>query len=307
MRHGDVVEEEQRLGPAAERVVDAHRDQVDADRVVLVDERGDFELRAHAVGAGDEDRVFVIPLEQPAGKIGSAARPCGAAAASAGSYPLGSVDRDRHPAQSGGGAAVGAGHPAGRQAEAVRRQPQPFGQPAQRVGVGVRRKADGSARPPRRQPRAAAAPAARQPASSPAPTPTSSRRSGRPSGRGRSLTHPGEPVRPPEVSSAAAPPPRPRLGRRPAAPPWVGSNSPRRSPVRPDGQDKHAGRRPGRAAEADREHGTTFPETPHDPHKHRMLAGTAEPYRRAFMATETDPGRQVRHCPRPPVDRRARA
>ena len=34
LRHGDVVEEEQRLGPAAQGVVDAHRHQVDAHRVV---------------------------------------------------------------------------------------------------------------------------------------------------------------------------------------------------------------------------------------------------------------------------------
>ena len=32
--HGHVVEEEQRLGPATQRVVDAHRHQVDAHRVV---------------------------------------------------------------------------------------------------------------------------------------------------------------------------------------------------------------------------------------------------------------------------------
>ena len=34
VRHGHVVEEEQRLGPAAQGVVDAHRHQVDAHRVV---------------------------------------------------------------------------------------------------------------------------------------------------------------------------------------------------------------------------------------------------------------------------------
>ena len=34
LRHGHVIEEEQRLGPAAQGVVDAHRHQVDAHRVV---------------------------------------------------------------------------------------------------------------------------------------------------------------------------------------------------------------------------------------------------------------------------------
>ena len=60
VRHGHVVEEEQRLGPAAEGVVDAHRHQVDADRVVHAGQLGDFELGAHAVGAGDQHGVFVL-------------------------------------------------------------------------------------------------------------------------------------------------------------------------------------------------------------------------------------------------------
>ena len=33
---GDVIEEEERLGTAGQHVVDAHRDEVDAHRVVLV-------------------------------------------------------------------------------------------------------------------------------------------------------------------------------------------------------------------------------------------------------------------------------
>ena len=48
---GDVIEEEQRLGPGAEAVVDAHRHEVDADGVVDAGHDGDFELRADAVGA----------------------------------------------------------------------------------------------------------------------------------------------------------------------------------------------------------------------------------------------------------------
>ena len=62
--HGHVVEEEQRLGPATEGVVDAHRHQVDADRIVPADRHGHLQLRAHAVGAGDQHGVFVVPGEE---------------------------------------------------------------------------------------------------------------------------------------------------------------------------------------------------------------------------------------------------
>ena len=54
---GDVIEEEERLGTAGQHVVDAHRDEVDAHRVVLVCHLGEAQLRAHAVGAAHEDRV----------------------------------------------------------------------------------------------------------------------------------------------------------------------------------------------------------------------------------------------------------
>ena len=67
--HRHVVEKEQRLGPAADGVVDAHRHQVDADRVVPADHLGDLQLRAHAVGAGDQHRLAVIAGEQPAGEV----------------------------------------------------------------------------------------------------------------------------------------------------------------------------------------------------------------------------------------------
>ncbi len=56
---GDVVKEEQRLGTLGGDVVDAHGHAVDADGVVLVGQLGDHELSAHAVGAGDEDRLLV--------------------------------------------------------------------------------------------------------------------------------------------------------------------------------------------------------------------------------------------------------
>lgn len=69
VRHGDVIEKKQRLSPAAEGVVHAHGDEIDADGIVLVAKRGDFELGADPVRAGDEHRVFVLPLEQAAGEI----------------------------------------------------------------------------------------------------------------------------------------------------------------------------------------------------------------------------------------------
>ena len=48
---GEVVEEEQRLGALDQDVVDAHRDEVDADRVVAVERERELELGADAVGA----------------------------------------------------------------------------------------------------------------------------------------------------------------------------------------------------------------------------------------------------------------
>ena len=53
---GDVVEHEERLGPDAHQVVDAHGHQVDADRVVAAGGPGDDQLGAHAVGRGDQHR-----------------------------------------------------------------------------------------------------------------------------------------------------------------------------------------------------------------------------------------------------------
>ena len=48
---GEVVEEEQRLRPADDEVVDVHGHQVDADGVVASGEKSELQLRAHAVGA----------------------------------------------------------------------------------------------------------------------------------------------------------------------------------------------------------------------------------------------------------------
>ena len=54
---GDVVQEEQRLGAARQDVVDAHGHQVDAHGAVLAGQLGNLELRAHAVGAGNQQRL----------------------------------------------------------------------------------------------------------------------------------------------------------------------------------------------------------------------------------------------------------
>ena len=56
---GEIVQEEQRLGPLADQVVDAHGDEVDADRVHMAGVDGDAQLGAHPVGRGDKDRVGV--------------------------------------------------------------------------------------------------------------------------------------------------------------------------------------------------------------------------------------------------------
>ena len=61
---GDVIEEEERFGALHDHVVDIHRDQVDADGVVLPHRGGDLDLGAAAVGAGDEDRVLVVACEE---------------------------------------------------------------------------------------------------------------------------------------------------------------------------------------------------------------------------------------------------
>ncbi len=55
----EVVEEEERLGALHQDVVDAHRDEIDADRVVPVEREGELQLRADAVGAGDQHRLPV--------------------------------------------------------------------------------------------------------------------------------------------------------------------------------------------------------------------------------------------------------
>ena len=56
---GHVVEERQGLGTAADDVVRAHRDEVDADRVPSAERRRQGGLRPDAVGRRDDDRLAV--------------------------------------------------------------------------------------------------------------------------------------------------------------------------------------------------------------------------------------------------------
>ena len=63
--HRHVVEEEERLGPGAEAVVDRHRDQVDPHRGVPAGGEGQLQLGADAVGRGDQDRVAIAPRQEP--------------------------------------------------------------------------------------------------------------------------------------------------------------------------------------------------------------------------------------------------
>ena len=107
---GDVVLQEQRLGAAHDEVVDDHRDQVEADGVVLVHRLRDRQLGADAVGRRRQQRLAVAAPqgEQP----GEAAEP----APHLGSGRLlrqwfeqfdGAVTRlDVHPGRCVGGAAV---------------------------------------------------------------------------------------------------------------------------------------------------------------------------------------------------------
>ena len=58
LSHSHVVQEKQGRGTGADNVVDAHGHAVDANGVVLIHEKGDFQLGAHAVGTGDQDGLL---------------------------------------------------------------------------------------------------------------------------------------------------------------------------------------------------------------------------------------------------------
>ena len=55
---GDIVQKEQRPGTAADDVVDAHGNAVDADRVVLSHQLSDALLGSDPVGSGHQNRLF---------------------------------------------------------------------------------------------------------------------------------------------------------------------------------------------------------------------------------------------------------
>src|SRR3954468_233446 len=51
---GEVIQKEQRFGTLHQNIVHTHRDQVDADRVMAVQLECQFQLRADAVGTGNQ-------------------------------------------------------------------------------------------------------------------------------------------------------------------------------------------------------------------------------------------------------------
>ena len=76
----EIVEKEQRLGALHDKIVDAHRDEIDPDRVVDARVDGDLELGADAVIGRDEQRIGIagrLQVEYPAepADIGIGARP----------------------------------------------------------------------------------------------------------------------------------------------------------------------------------------------------------------------------------------
>ena len=84
----DVVEEGERLRPAADDVVGAHRDEVDADRVEALERRGDGGLGPDPVGRGDEQRLAVAGRDRE--------RPAEAAEAADDLGPAGRLDVRPH-------------------------------------------------------------------------------------------------------------------------------------------------------------------------------------------------------------------
>ena len=56
---GEIIEEEQGLGALDDEVVDAHRDEVDADAVVAAELDRQLELGADAVIGGDQQRIVI--------------------------------------------------------------------------------------------------------------------------------------------------------------------------------------------------------------------------------------------------------
>jgi len=56
----EIIEEEQWFRALYQDVIDAHRDQIDTDGVVLVEHESQFELGTDAIGAGYQNRLLVL-------------------------------------------------------------------------------------------------------------------------------------------------------------------------------------------------------------------------------------------------------
>ena len=66
---GEVVEEEQRFGPLHDQVVDAHRNEIDADSIMPVMIDRQFDLCADAIIGGHQQRIVIprrLRIEEPA-------------------------------------------------------------------------------------------------------------------------------------------------------------------------------------------------------------------------------------------------
>ncbi|MNW52032.1 hypothetical protein D3C74_295330 [compost metagenome] len=59
-----IIEEKERFCPLHHDIVHAHGHRVDADRIVLIHGKGDFQLRAYAIRSRDEHRLRVFVLIQ---------------------------------------------------------------------------------------------------------------------------------------------------------------------------------------------------------------------------------------------------
>ncbi len=59
----EVVEKEQRLSTLNDEVIDVHGHAVDSDCVEYSEVGGQFDLGSDTVGAGNQDRIFIVPLE----------------------------------------------------------------------------------------------------------------------------------------------------------------------------------------------------------------------------------------------------
>ena len=59
-----VVQKKQRLSPLNQHIVDVHRNQINPYGIKLFYSAGELNFAAHPIGAGHEDRTFVIFLEK---------------------------------------------------------------------------------------------------------------------------------------------------------------------------------------------------------------------------------------------------